>query len=43
MKKNIPPELDRIADAVLAHRPKEKEKATKRRAKRRRKRDAKKG
>ena len=43
MKKNIPPELDRIADVVLAHRPKEKDKATKRRAKRRRKRDAKKG
>ena len=43
MKKQIPPELDRIADTVLAYRPKEKVKAAKAREKRRRKRAAKKG
>ena len=41
MKKQIPPELDRITDAVLAYKPKPKTKAAKRR-KRKRNRDAKK-
>ncbi len=40
--KNIPAELDRIADRVLAYRPKPKTKAAKRRN-RRRQRVAKKG
>lgn len=40
--KNVPKELDQITDAVLAYRPPEKAKATKRREKRRRQRDAKK-
>lgn len=43
MKKPIPPELDRIADAVLAYRPKEKAKASNQRQKRKAKCDAKKG
>ena len=43
MKKQIPPELDRIADTVLAYRPKAKAKASKQRQKRKAKRDAKKG
>ena len=34
MKKQIPPELDRIADTVLAYRPKAKAKASKQRQKR---------
>ena len=32
--KNVPPELDRIIDVVLAYRPKPKTKASKRRARR---------
>ena len=39
----IPRELDRIADVVLAYRPKAKAKASKQRQKRKAKRDAKKG
>jgi hypothetical protein len=39
--KNVPKELDTIADVVLRYRPPEKAKATKRREKRRRQRDAK--
>ena len=42
MKKQIPEALDRIADTVLAYKPKEKAKATKARAKKKAKRDAKK-
>lgn len=42
MKKQIPPELDVIAKTVLAYRPPEKEKATRKREKRRRQRAAKK-
>lgn len=42
MKKQIPEILDRIADTILAYRPKEKAKAAKVRAKRRAKRVAKK-
>lgn len=42
MKKDIPYELDVIAKTVLAYKPPEKEKATKKRAKRKRQRDAKK-
>ena len=42
MKQKVPAELDRIADTVLAYRPKEKVKATKVRAKRKAKRYAKK-
>lgn len=38
MKKNIPPELDRIIDVVLAYKPKEKQKASKQRQKRKAKR-----
>ena len=38
-----PKELDLISDVVLNYKPKEKEKATKRRAKKRKKRVAKKG
>ncbi len=41
--KQIPPELDGIADKVLAYRPKAKAKASKQRQKRKAKRDAKKG
>jgi hypothetical protein len=41
--KNTPRELDAITDVVLAYRPPEKQKATKRREKRRRQRAAKKG
>lgn len=41
--KKPPNELNVIADVVLAYRPPEKVKATKRRAKRKAKRDAKKG
>lgn len=41
--KNVPKELDTIADVVLRYRPPEKVKATKKRAKRRAKRVAKKG
>ena len=40
--KHIPPELDRMAEVVLAYRPPEKVKATKRRAKRKAQRVAKK-
>ena len=40
MKKKIPAELDRIADVVLAYRPKPKSKAAKKRT-RKAKRDAK--
>lgn len=40
--KKTPPELDRIADRVLAYRPKPKTKAAKRRA-RKKKREAKRG
>jgi len=39
----VPRELDRIADVVLAYRPKAKVKASKQRQKRKAKRDAKKG
>ena len=41
--KNVPAELDLISDVVLNYKPKEKEKATKRREKKRAKRVAKKG
>jgi len=41
--KNIPKDLDTIADVVLRYRPPAKEKATKRRTKRRSKRIANKG
>ena len=40
--KNVPNELNTITDVVLAYRPPEKAKATKKREKRRRKRVAKK-
>jgi hypothetical protein len=43
MKPNVPEELNRITDVVLAYKPPEKAKATKRREKRRAKRAAKKG
>ena len=43
MKKEIPEVLNRIADTVLAYRPKAKAKASKQRQKRKAKRDAKKG
>lgn len=42
MKKNIPIELDRIADKVLGYKPPEKAKATKQRQKRKRQRAGKK-
>jgi len=43
MKLNTPKELDTITDVVLAYKPPEKAKATKKRAKRKAQRDAKKG
>jgi hypothetical protein len=41
--KNAPKDLDTIADVVLAYKPPEKAKASKKREKRKAKRDAKKG
>ena len=41
--KPTPPELDRIVDKVLAHKPKPKTKASKRRARKKRQANAKKG
>lgn len=36
-EKHVPPELDRVTDAVLAYKPKPKTKAAKRRARRKKK------